>query len=244
MTSSSTKLTTEVHMPTALAPTHYTMTSNTIDTSSVTTSDWVWRLWNVDYTSASQIRVVSADRVWRSWVTSASTNTSVTVDYETTSAENANVWYRWNRGYAPSSAPVFNFGRPEETAEQRAERERRVREQEAERAAAKVRANSLLLSLLNEDQKRDWVEKGHFYLHVGDRKYRIKRGRSGNVELVDSNNEPLERYCAHPIPNVPDEDTAVAQMMHLMYDEDRFIGLANVHYTKPGFRSQKLRLAA
>ena len=97
-------------------------------------------------------------------------------------------------------------------------------------------AEKLLLSVLDEKQKEDWVARGQFYVHVGPRKYRIRRGRIGNVELVDpETDEILQRYCAHPVQPVPNEDTAVAQLLHLRHDEQRFIGLANVHYTKPGF---------
>jgi hypothetical protein len=224
----------------------------------------IWEVWNQLYTasvcsSAHSIQITTSgsscsnDTSWISWNRDYTTN-----GWYTPVTSNVQVWSSWNNSYVRSAAPVFHIGTgaqmtPEEREAARVARaaqeaqwaaERKV--QDEERAAAKARAQKLLLSVLNEDQKRDWVAHGHFYLHKGDKKYRIKRGRSGNVELVDSRNEPLERYCAHPVESVPDEDTALAQMMMLLYDEEKFIALANVHFTKAGFVSQKapLRRAA
>lgn len=115
------------------------------------------------------------------------------------------------------------------------ELQQELERQRQERRAVTQNAENLLLSVLDEQQRRDWAERGCFYVRVGPRRYRIRRGRVGNIDLVDEQGETLERYCAHPQQAVPDADTAVAQMLHLKYDEQRFIGLANVHYTKPGF---------
>ena len=228
----------------------------------------IWSSWNQRYTITGCTATASSNGnvIWSSWnrdfgTSTCGTNTVTssiqawtTVDGETGWVTNDNVWASWNRGFVNTPARVYGFPAvhreltDEEKAARAAEDERRRIEYEArqvEQAAANDNAKKLLLSVLNEEQKRDWAAHGHFYLYVEDRKYRIKRGRSGNVELVDpQTNEPLERFCAHPIQSVPDEDTAVAQMMHLLYDERRFIGLANSHYTKPGRVSLKHRLAA
>lgn len=189
--------------------------------------------------------------VWAAW-NRIQTTSAIDTFYQ--EAPDNVVWRMWNHGYVPTQAQVYGFPAvhaaltPEQRAQREAEQALLQQQREAadaERKQAKVNAEKLLLSVLNEDQKRDWVAQGHFCLFVGDKKYRIKRGRSGNVELLDPRtNEILERYCAHPVQAVPDEDTAVAQMMYLKHDELRFIGLANVHYTKPGFQSQKRLLAA
>lgn len=234
--------------------------TNTATTSNSITSAAVWRGWNAYYSVSNVILMGSSctpstdsGLVWSSWCRiSAGTASAGIVQ----TWDNHRVWGAWNQGRQPTPARMHGFSAPavhrELTPEERAAREaERIRWEEqrkvedAERERARENAKKLLLSILNEDQKKDWVAHGHFFLHVGDRKYRIKRGRSGNVELVDpKTHEILERYCAHPVQNVPDEDTAVAQMMYLLHDEQRFIGLANVHYTKPGFQSQKRRLAA
>lgn len=214
------------------------------------TSSLLWQDWNTSYTTT--LSSVTYTQVWGSWNASYQSIGSVSSG---TAITDHGSWDLWNSGYVSNvrdRAPVVPIVRrqpsPEEVATRQEEERRWQAEQaiqEAERKAAKENAKKLLLSVLDDEQKKDWAKDGHFYLHVGAHKYRIKRGRAGNVELVDpQTNEPLERYCAHPIQAVPDEDTAVAQMMYLKFDEKRFIGLANVHYTKPGFESQKRRLAA
>lgn len=234
------------------------------------TSDNVWTGWNTYHTSglypgalitgSSATPSTDGSLVWASWCRPSNVGTATvgsnSITYGNIIQTADSIWGSWNQNWHPTPARVYGFPAPaihrEPTPEERAAREaERIRweeqrkAEEAERARARENAKKLLLSVLNEDQKKDWAASGHFYLHVGDRKYRIKRGRSGNVELVDpKTHEPLERYCAHPVQNVPDEDTAVAQMMYLLHDEQRFIGLANVHYTKPGFPSQKRRMAA
>jgi hypothetical protein len=218
----------------------YTITGCTATSSS--DGNLIWRAWNQDWGTCGTNTITTAIRQWH------------TVDGQTGWVSNNQVWASWNNSWAPTPARVYGFPAvhreltPEERAARAAEEERRRLEyeaQQAERKLANANAQKLLLSVLNEEQKRDWAAHGHFYLHVGDRKYRIKRGRSGNVELVDpQTNEPLERFCAHPVQAVPDEDTAVAQMMYLKYDERRFIGLANSHWTKPGHESLKRRMAA
>lgn len=229
------------------------------------TSEWItsgsdvdvietWGSWNREYmitgynytTSAiyTANAVTDSSAIWSDWSRqyTATTANRVMIDstsYDPLSDTHTVVWRQWNNSYVPTPAQVVRPAVWAETPAQIAERAAR----EQERVAASVRAQALLESVLNEEQRRDWAARGHFFLHVGEKKYRIKRGRSGNVELVDQNNEPLERYCAHPVDLVPDEDTAVAQMLHLLYDEDRFLAMANVHWTKPGFQGQRRKAA-
>ena len=238
------------------------ITNNSVSTDT-SSSSVIWSSWNQRYTITGCTATASSDGnlIWHSWnqdyrtgTCGTNTATAAIQPWTTTGINSSTVWSSWNRGFVNTPARVYGFPAvhreltDEEKAARAAEEEVRRIEYEArqvEQTAANANAKKLLLSILNEDQKRDWAAHGHFYLHVEDRKYRIKRGRSGNVELVDpQTNEPLERFCAHPSQAVPDEDTAVAQMMYLLYDERRFIGLANSHYTKPGHESLKRRMAA
>lgn len=60
--------------------------------------------------------------------------------------------------------------------------------------------------------------------------YRIHRGRSGNVALLErKDGREVERYCAHPVASLPDEDTMLAQKLMLQHDRARFLELANVN---------------
>lgn len=200
---------------------NYQVTRMTVTGSTATNAATdVWRIWNNGHDSTT-----CGSNIW------ASTTNSCT---EIHVVPNTVVWNTWNANWSPTQARVISF--PHETEEQRAQRLREYEDRQRIVSAAKHRAQELLLQVLNEEQRRDWSASGQFYLHVGDRKYRIKRGRSGNVELVNSQNEVMERYCCHPTAQVPDEDTVLAQVMMLRHAERDFLKMANVHYTAPGFR--------
>ena len=151
----------------------------------------------------------------------------------------------WNAQGVPAErwAPGIQF--PPPSAEERRirrEYEEQTRRYREENNAAFLRAEQLLRQYLNREQRREWLQDKQFHVQVGDRRYRIKSGRIGNVELVNRDGVVLERYCCHPVEMVPTGDCVLAQMLMLMYQEDEFLRLANVQYTAPGFEGQKRRL--
>lgn len=93
---------------------------------------------------------------------------------------------------------------------------------------AQGRAEDLLRSALSEGQLQEFVKKGYFHVQVGDRKFRITKGRSHNVKEVDDRSRILRSFCAHPTEHVPDADTMLAQKLILETDPDAFFKLANV----------------
>jgi hypothetical protein len=124
---------------------------------------------------------------------------------------------------------------PEEEERRRLRQEERQRdyeEYERGRQAAHDRAETLLISLLNETQRRTYEEHEWFEV-VGSagNLYRIHRGNSGNIHWLQDG-EVAGRLCAHPSFNhgyLPDPDVALAQMLALRTDEPGFIEMANVH---------------
>lgn len=101
----------------------------------------------------------------------------------------------------------------------------------AEGRQAVDRAARLLQSVLTPEQQAEWLRERHFHINVGERRYRIKAGRSGNVELVDKQGAPLVRYCAHPEGyDLPDGDVLVGQVLALQHREAEFLRVANVHW--------------
>jgi len=128
--------------------------------------------------------------------------------------------------------------RPRVSPEERARREgleRLAREQETrrhqERRAADERAERLLLSSLTPEQRDDYKRRACFYLYTkSGKRYRIERGWSGNVHLVDDTGKPLHRYCAHPAIHVPEPDNMLAQKLMLETDEPAFLRVANQHW--------------
>ena len=108
-----------------------------------------------------------------------------------------------------------------------------------EREAANARAETLLRSSLTPEQLRELDRRNHFHVTVGERRFRICRGRSHNVKEVDAGCHIHRTLCAHPIPNLPDADTMLGQKLLLETHPDEFFRLANVmrrrhRPTRPG----------
>lgn len=97
---------------------------------------------------------------------------------------------------------------------------------------AEARAEALLRSSLTEDQRQELDARGCFHIEVGERLYRIRRGRAGNIYVVkdreDTNVDIIETLCAHPEIMVPDADTMLAQKLWLEFDEAAFREIANI----------------
>lgn len=198
--------------------------ASTNSVTSVDSNDYIWRVWNSDRTGTSDFDY--ADPFFCSR-TSAGDSTSI------------QVWEEWNipqeareASRRASAEQREAWRRMEEEqrrlAEQRqAENEARWIKEAEEREKAKQRAEELLLSFLTPEQRDELQRLSHFHLIVGDRKYRIKRGRSRNIELLDEAGKPIKKLCAHPIAYVPDADTMLAQKLMLETDEEAFLKLAN-----------------
>ena len=90
--------------------------------------------------------------------------------------------------------------------------------------------------MLTDQQARDYVEHGWFEVR-GSRggRYRIRnRGQSGNVDLMpEIGNERDATMCIHPPGNLPAADAQLAQLLHLVTDEDGFRRTANIAYRRP-----------
>lgn len=173
----------------------------------------------------------------------------------TTTSSNLNnayvIWNDWNTQYVITSVVTTNVINAEAwpvwvnqqqlSAQQLAERaaeavlhEQRIAVANAQRRQAQVRARHLLGSLLSKAQAESLKDRNYFDLEVTARdgavkRYRIHKGRSGNVELLAPDGTPLRRYCAHPLLYVPDEDTMLSQKLMLESDEEQFLRTANVH---------------
>jgi hypothetical protein len=72
------------------------------------------------------------------------------------------------------------------------------------------------------------------------KKYRINRGRSANVDVLDENGKVVRSLCAHPRDGVPDADTMLSQALMLKHDEPGFLRIANVHSINHSFRRRPL----
>ncbi len=101
---------------------------------------------------------------------------------------------------------------------------------------ASRRAEALLFEHLTDEQIEEWKASKQFHVQTreGERVYRIKRGRAGNIVLVKDGDREAERlasFCIHeyhPDGSVPLEDNVLAQKLLLEADEDEFLRIANI----------------
>jgi hypothetical protein len=102
------------------------------------------------------------------------------------------------------------------------------REAERRRAEAQAKAQTLLQSLLSDDQLAHWQQQGYFEVVArgSRRRYRIFRGSHGNVYALNPRGEFVVKYCGQPS-GVPIEDMLIAQKLQIEYDEDEFLKRAN-----------------
>jgi len=200
-----------------------------------------WNAWNQTVTVSNYARIEGCN-TWTQWVQ----------PYQGVLQGNSVVAVN-AFGAAGVRPPAYT--RPIEDPAVRAERERqqaealfqRVQAENVARAEAQKTAHETLLSLLTPEQREEYQVRKHF--HVRGSKgtlYRILHGSSGNVRQVLSEADEgrgLHAYCAHPAMRVaadaeagvvggtlPHEDAMIAQMLHLMMDEDAFLAVANRHW--------------
>lgn len=98
------------------------------------------------------------------------------------------------------------------------------------------RALSLLMSMLNEQQRATYKVKKYFECvgSLGTR-YRIYRGTCYNVSWLDADGHPAGELCAAPerfagssYRELPQEDVILGQLLTLVSDEKVFLRAANL----------------
>lgn len=98
------------------------------------------------------------------------------------------------------------------------------------RERAKRRAQSLFLSHLTDEQRREFDTHNHITIRTpSGRVVRINHGMVGNVDVFDvAGRRKTMRLCAHP-DGVPVFDTMLAQLLHLRDPEleQEFFRIAN-----------------
>jgi hypothetical protein len=186
--------------------------------------DSIWTGWINDDARSTYITQTATSTVWTYWATSTTTCATVEV-------------------IAPGGWANVRVSRPPEPALTDAERAaaqarrdavmRREREHQAELVAraeaAEKRAEQLLVENLSLKQREEYLRHKAFTVHGRIARYRIRRGRSGNVDVVNEQGILTHRLCAHPRAQVPDCDTMLAQKLMLEHDEHAFVRRANVH---------------
>lgn len=199
-----------------------------------------WKIWSQSATVTS-----ASTTTWVQWVDAVvsssspnSTNPWVqwvdAVSSSTTNSANP-VWDAWCRptetmlqGGVAAAARAVSAEERARWAAREAELNRVADVERAARKLADAKAEVLLRQLLTPEQQEDLDKKRCFYLHSGGKKYRIDRGRTGNVKLVDEQDQVVESYCIHPSVACPDADTMLAQKLLLETDIETFERVANI----------------
>lgn len=180
-------------------------------------------------------------QIWDTWTTVNNTATSF--------IDSSNVWGTWlhetngNVTYH-AIAPRGPISPEERAARDRvhAENLEQAKLAKEARQEAKKRAHKLLVENLTAKQRKQFEENDFFDLDVEDskgamRRYRINRGTSGNIHLMDKSGRTMRRYCAHPFNSysIPVEDVMLAQKLMIEHEEEKFVKLANVQFTHPDY---------
>lgn len=195
----------------------------TSTTVTSTTPTIIWNSWNASSatSTASVYSATAASTTWNGWV-QGSTADSL-----------ARTWEDWNVQSVPVRTNV-RLTESEEDKIARFARQEALRvqqeEQNRQRAFAIKKADKLLESVLNSVQKSQLKDNDYFLLKSQSGKiYRIRKGRSANVDLLDAHGKIVDTLCAYPGMDVPDGDTMAAQKILLECDEANFLKVAIRH---------------
>ena len=184
--------------------------------------------------------------IWHDWTGTSSTITTDASTYSpdiftfwaTDSTNTTNgIYATWTDEY--NHLATFRANESLRTLErQRVEYERNLQSQKefAEKlnrqVEARRKAKILLLEHLDMEQFKDFQKEGFFFVKSpSGRLYRIREGRSINIDLMKDNSrsEVEKRLCGHPEIMCPNEDTMLAQKIYLEKLENDFLGIARTY---------------
>jgi len=179
--------------------------------------------------------ISATDNIWKIFVNDNTTASNITSNVTATCGPTTIAWSDWNERYVVNNGRVLFFEEINEN--ERAKRiahaealQKELNLKEEKRVAAEVKAEMLLNYCLTAEQRDDLAKNNHFHLYTGNHKYRIERGVSGNVKLINDNDDkPKHQYCIHPV-GVPVADVMLAQKLLLETNEQEFLRIANKHW--------------
>lgn len=149
---------------------------------------------------------------WETWTNDSSTDASSSISYynDTIYYTTGTAWYSWNCD-----------GNWEEVAIQ----------PQNDNKEAEEKAKQTLLDTLTDEQLEvfERIEAVPVTAFKSGNKYLIKKGRAGNIEVLDKNGGVKHRLCFHPQICCPDYDTMLAQKLMLEMAEKEVLQIANVH---------------
>jgi hypothetical protein len=182
--------------------------------------------------------------IWHDWTGTTSTITTGASTYSTdvftywvtdsTTTGTDTIYTTWTNEY--NQIATFRANELLRTVErQQIEHERNLQlqkefaEKQQKQLEARRKAKILLLENLDTEQFKDFQKEGFFFVKSpSGRLYRIREGRSINIDLMKDNSrsEVEKRLCGHPLIMCPNEDTMLAQKIYLEKLENDFLGIA------------------
>ena len=221
-----------------------TVTGSGAPTATAGTDICIWNGWVIDGTAAASTAITvtgASDAVWANW----NAGSAITPPPNT-----AHAWNYWNTAEGARRATRLPMSYAERYAETDEAREARLaaqaernaawakqrEEAAAKRRAADKRAMDLLRECLTEQQRRDLKAHDYFFVDApSGRRYRIDKGRAGNVKVIDKQTGVwTESLCVHPN-GVPNGDTMLIQKMLIETAEETFRAYANITVKGGGY---------
>lgn len=195
-----------------------------------------WSAWNYSRCKNS----TSTADTWSLWTasntscTTTSTNELIFRDWALARVrtEHGRFRQRIEAGMTPEERERLKREREERAEARRIEREERMKKREA----AILKAERLLRSCLTPEQE-ETLTKDHYFEVTGGKtgtKYRIRRGRHINIEVLGARGQVKEKICFAPRVDCPDADAMLCQKLMLELDEEEALRVAYKHSAHTG----------
>lgn len=174
--------------------------------------------------------------IWPAW-TATSTATTIYQSWVTGQAQlqgmSSQQGYQAAHNRLGQQASAEQYARTFRAQQQPPVDEEYVRQQSVRRELER-RAEEKALLLLNAclilEERLRLAQHGHIFVRgFSGCRYRIRKGRVGNVDVVSKEGRVTHALCAHPMIAVPDFDTMLAQKLALETDDESFCRTANRH---------------
>ena len=188
-------------------------------------SSAIWHDWTGTTSTITTSASTYSTDVFTYWVTDSTTTATDTIYTTWTNEYNQIATFRANESLRTLERQRIEYERNLQLQKEYAEKQKKQLE-------ARRKAKILLLEHLDMEQFKDFQKEGFFFVKSpSGRLYRIREGRSINIDLMKDNSrsEVEKRLCGHPEIMCPNEDTMLAQKIYLEKLENNFLGIARTY---------------
>ena len=188
-------------------------------------SSAIWHDWTGTTSTITTSASTYSTDVFTYWMTDSTTTATDTIYTTWTNEYNQIATFRANESLRTLERQRIEYERNLQLQKEYAEKQKKQLE-------ARRKAKILLLEHLDMEQFKDFQKEGFFFVKSpSGRLYRIREGRSINIDLMKDNSrsEVEKRLCGHPEIMCPNEDTMLAQKIYLEKLENNFLGIARTY---------------